>query len=117
MITIIAGCRDFNNCLVVIEAIKSSGIPISKVISGGATGVDFLGEAWAIQHHIPKQIFPANWKEYGKSAGPRRNQEMVDIADALIACWDYTSRGTLDIINKAKTKGLQVYIFDIRPYK
>ena len=35
---------------------------------------------------------------------------MADNADALIAVWDGESRGTADMIKKARDRGLRVYI-------
>lgn len=48
------------------------------VISGGAPGVDSLAAEWAHERHLPVQYFPADWDRYGRSAGPRRNQRMLD---------------------------------------
>jgi len=75
---------------------------ITEVVSGRAKTVDTLGERWANDRFIPIAYFPANWKEYGKSAGPIRNQEMIDYAEAAIYFWDGKSKGTLDCINRAK---------------
>jgi len=50
---------------------------VSEVVSGGATGADAGGEIWAKYWGIPVKVFPANWQEYGCSAGPRRNRERL----------------------------------------
>lgn len=47
---------------------------------------------------------------YGKSAGYKRNSEMAEIADALIAFWDCSSKGTKDMIDIAKNKNLLVRV-------
>ena len=81
------------------------------VISGGAKGADAIGEQWAKDHNIPVKIFPAEWGKYGKSAGFKRNQLIVDECDLVIAFWDGKSKGTADTINKAKALGKAVYVF------
>ena len=47
---------------------------------------------------------------HGRAAGPIRNKEMANNADALIAFWDGQSRGTRSMINLARKMGLQVAI-------
>ena len=55
-------------------------------------------------------IHPADWDKHGKAAGPIRNAEMAEVADALIAFWDGQSRGTANMISLAKSKGLSVAV-------
>lgn len=109
METIIAGSRGITDIQVVQRAVVLSNFEISEVVSGGARGVDALGEQWAAKHGVPVRRFPADWSQ-GPSAGPRRNQEMADYAKALIAVWDGKSRGTRDMIRRAESAGLQVYV-------
>ena len=94
-----------------MDAIKESKFKIDTVISGGARGADSLGERWANENKKELLRFPADWGKYGRAAGHIRNAEMAKNADALIAIWDGESRGTKDMINKAKKHGLQIYIF------
>jgi hypothetical protein len=108
--TIIAGCRDIFNGQYVREAIAESGFEITEVVCGGASGVDLLGKDWAEKHKIPVKMFPADWDKNGKAAGPIRNAEMANYAEALVAVWDEYSKGTKDMIDKAKAKGLKVYV-------
>lgn len=115
MRTIIAGSRHCNNMALVKLAILESGFEITEVVSGFANGVDYLGEQYSYQKGLPLKIFPANWTKYGKSAGPIRNREMADYADALIAILYPGSRGTADMIKVAKAKGLKVYVKRVSP--
>lgn len=80
------------------------------VVSGTARGVDTLGEKWATDRGLPVIKYPANWAKYGKSAGYRRNAEMAENADALVALWDGVSKGTNHMITLALDKGLFVYV-------
>ena len=72
------------------------------VISGGAPGVDKCAEVWAKGRGLATEIYPANWEQYGKSAGMIRNREMITACDRVTAFWNGKSRGTLNSINLGK---------------
>jgi len=84
---------------------------MTDVVSVGAAGVDSLGERWARENGIPVKRSPADWKAHGRAAGPIRNRQMVEYADALIALWDGTSRGAANMIGEAKARGLVLKTF------
>ena len=111
MRTIIAGSRDIIDLDVVLEAIANSGIDITTVVSGGARGVDTLGEHAAKMMGIPVTRYEAEWDVYGKSAGYKRNGVMAKNADALIAVWDGKSKGTEHMITLARLRGLKVFVW------
>jgi len=110
MRTIIAGSRDFHDYQTVVDAIEESRFTITTVISGGAKGVDALGERYAEEMNINLKIFRADWEKNGRAAGPIRNRKMAENADALIAVWDGQSRGTKNMIETATKLGLMVYV-------
>lgn len=115
MRTIIAGSRTFGprreEVLAAINKLAFSlGKPISEVVSGGAAGVDSIGEEWASSSFVslPVRRFPADWHTHGKAAGPIRNRLMAANADALILVWDGASRGSADMRRVAIEAGLTV---------
>jgi len=108
---IIAGSRSFKNHDLIDDAVDASKFSISEVVSGGARGVDKMGEEWALDTGRGLKIFPANWDKFGKSAGYRRNVEMAEYADALIAIWDGESKGTEHMINLAYQRELKVFVY------
>jgi len=113
MKVIVAGSRQLNTFDMVEEAIDDfwlMGNEITEIVSGGARGVDRLGERYAQENKIPLKVFPAEWDKHGKAAGAIRNDQMANYADALIAVWDEVSRGTGHMINSARRKGLLVYV-------
>lgn len=110
MKVIIAGARDINNYEMVCRAVKLSGFDITEVVCGCASGVDSLGKRWAEEHKIPVREFPAAWSQYGRAAGPIRNGQMADYADALIAIPSKFSTGTHDMIKQAQNKRLLVFV-------
>lgn len=110
MKVIIAGGRDITDYNLVLEAIKQSQYFIDEVVSGMAPGVDTLAIQYATENNLPLAEFHADWKKYGKSAGPIRNRQMADYAHALIAIWDGESRGTKNMIEEANKRNLHVYV-------
>jgi SLOG family YspA-like protein len=116
MRVIIAGSRCFVDIYLVRSAMReffrAHGAPDEEtiVVSGGAPGVDQLGERWAEENGCDVVRYPADWKNQGKAAGPIRNRLMAENADALCAIWDGKSRGTKNMIEEAKKRGLKTYI-------
>ena len=86
----------------------------TEIVSGGAMGVDRMAWQYALVKKIKYKEFPADWKAYGKIAGPMRNTQIIDYADVIITFWDYSSTGTRDSIEKAKTSGKKLIVIDIR---
>ena len=80
------------------------------IVSGAAQGADRLGERYARERGYTIDSHPADWNTHGKAAGPIRNAQMANSADALIAFWNGKSHGTKSMINIAKTKGLYVRV-------
>lgn len=107
MRVIIAGGRDFDDYEAVCRAVEQSGFDMTEVISGGATGADELGEWWAYQHGVPFGRCSADWERWGHAAGPIRNREMADMADALIALPG--GRGTADMVRQMRKRGKPVH--------
>jgi hypothetical protein len=82
-----------------------------EIVSGDHyKGADKLGIKYANERGLDLIKFPADWDSYGKAAGPKRNSKMASYADALIAFWDGKSRGTNNMIQLAKQKGLRVKV-------
>lgn len=110
MKVIIAGSRHLLiNSRTIDGIVKASGFEITEVVSGHCRGIDTDGEYWARRHEIPTKLFPADWKQWGKSAGPIRNNEMAQYAEALILIWDGRSKGSFDVLNRAKQYHLKIH--------
>lgn len=110
MKTIIAGGRDFNDSVYMEQCLEEHNI--TEVVCGKAKGADTQGENWGIAHNVPIKEFPAEWNRYGRGAGPIRNEQMGDYAEALIAFWDGRSKGTHNMIKYARNKGLHVTVYN-----
>ena len=100
---LIAGSRDIPEALFWNLAHHSKILPKStEIISGGARGVDQLGEKWAVQHNIPCTVIIPDWDRFGRGAGMIRNTELVSRCDGAFILWNWESKGTQDTINKLK---------------
>lgn len=116
MKVIIAGSRNIKKFSHLEEAMKiatEKGLRPTQIVSGGARGVDTMGETWAVKNGVEIRRFPAEWERFGISAGHRRNRQMGDYADALVALWDGESKGTKGMIDYAKEKRLLIFVFII----
>ena len=109
MRVIIAGGRDFDNWLLLCNVLDGYG-NITQIVSGAARGADQMGERYAQGRSLPVARFPANWDLYGKRAGFLRNVEMANNADALVAFWDGSSRGTKHMIDTGRKCRLLVSV-------
>jgi len=111
---IIAGGRNFHNTSWSFDKmdaiLKNKFADGITIVSGCANGADKVGEAYAVSRELNLAKYPADWDKYGKSAGYKRNTQMAENADALIAFWDGQSKGTKHMIDIATAKGLQVRI-------
>lgn len=71
---------------------------LDTIVSGGAKGIDTIAVQVADNWGIKSEIYPADWKQYGKSAGIIRNKQIVEAADKVMAFWDGESKGTKNTI-------------------
>lgn len=110
MKVIIAGGREITDYELLLKAVLNAGFDITAVVSGGAKGADSLGERFAEETGLELFKFPAHWEEYGRAAGPIRNETMAKFGDALIALWDGKSRGTKNMIDRATAHGLKIHV-------
>jgi hypothetical protein len=110
MKTIIAGSRTAIDPKILKNALVKCPFSVTSVVCGKARGADTLGELYARENDLELFEYPANWDKFGKSAGYKRNEEMAQNAEALIALWDGESRGTKHMIDLANKYNLTVFI-------
>lgn len=105
---IIAGGRDFNDYnllqletqrFLVEQQFKPSQVTI---ISGHAKGADMMGEVFAHKYKFNLEIYPADWNQFGKRAGPIRNEEMAKFGTHLLLFWDGQSKGSKNMLENAQ---------------
>ena len=89
---------------------------VDTIISGGASGVDSLAEEFADKNRLSKYIIRPNYELYGRAAPLRRNEVMVDMADAVLVIWDGRSRGAKYTATYARRKKKLLQLFEV-PYE
>lgn len=80
------------------------------IVEGGAWGVDRHARTYAESRDIPYYTEEAEWDKLGRSAGHIRNALMGDLANELIAIWNWSSTGTESMIKIGIRKGLKVLV-------
>jgi hypothetical protein len=107
---IIAGSHTFTDYQRLCQVFAPERYRITQVITGGARGADQLGYRWAWKHAVRHQLFRADWERFGKSAGVRRNFQMAQAGDVLLAFWDEQSPGTRHLITCMQELGKPVVV-------
>ncbi len=112
---VIAGCRDYNDyneakCYIDFCLSNMRKEHDIIIISGGAGGADAIGERYAEENGFRVEKYPADWKTYGRSAGPKRNKQMAEVSDYVICFWDEKSKGTKSMIDYARKCGKPIKI-------
>lgn len=83
---------------------------VTEIVSGGAKGVDTVARNFALENSIKLTEFLPDYKSYGRAAPLKRNLEIIDYADEILAFWDGKSRGTKFVISNAKKKNKKVTV-------
>ena len=110
MRVLICGGRKFDDLELLTEALDliDDANNITVVIHGAAKGADELGGLWGEISNKQVLAFPADWEKYGrKSAGPIRNQQMIDEGYPEVIIAFPGGSGTYDM----KIRGRQNDIF------
>lgn len=105
-IVLVCGGRDYRDYKRIREVL--SGIEIDCIVHGGATGADLLAGEWAAGKGKPFIVVPANWKAYGKGAGPVRNAWMLRYIKVTRVVAFPGGRGTAHMVNLAREAGIPV---------
>ena len=99
------------------QAPAEIGRTITCIIQGGASGADRGAEMWAKSERRCSCItYPANWKKYGKRAGPIRNQRMIDEGKPDLVVAFPGGKGTADMVQRARNSFIKVLeVRHVRP--
>lgn len=123
---LVCGGRDYDDIervYGVLDAIHTR-LPITHIISGGASGADSIGEAWSDERPVYLLRFPAAWTDletppvvkryrrdgtaYNAAAGGIRNQRMLDEGKPHLVVAFPGGSGTADMVRRALKAGVAV---------
>lgn len=112
---IIAGSRTFGDyglLAKVCDHMLQNQSEVEIVSGKEPKGADKLGELYAEENGYNIRPFIAHWAQFGNAAGPMRNKQMAEYADALIAFWngDTVKSGTYNMICVARNAGLKIKV-------
>ena len=112
---LVFGGRDFHDAEAMESTLRRHLQPEDVIVHGGARGADALAGdiAGRVMGHAV-EVHPADLHKHGKSAGPIRNQEMLD-SGIDFAIGMPGGRGTQDMaerLRKASVSFVQVEPFD-----
>lgn len=111
---IVAGSRDLtsDDYPIVADAIdrwlREHGYPDVVIVEGGSRGADALAAQYCRVRLVAHRRENAGWAKHGRAAGPFRNQKMIDDADGLVVVRFPDSRGSADVLQRAKRKGIPI---------
>lgn len=108
---LVCGGREFGDEDRVFRAlsrIEEDRGPITCIIHGGATGADSLAAEYANRNRIKAVRFEANWRKYGRRAGPYRNQRMIDEGKPDLVLAMPGGKGTADMVARARAHHIEV---------
>jgi len=117
MRVLVCGDRNWTNRASIysqLQLLRKLHVGPITVIEGGANGADTLAKSCAWQLQMDVEEYPADWARFGKSAGPKRNQLMLDTGIHKVLAFHpdlSKSKGTKDMVNRAAQAGVPVFIF------
>jgi hypothetical protein len=112
---LVTGSRTWCDDAAIHTALRARGRPGDTLVTGGCPrGADAIAErCWrGLAGQRPTETWPARWDTWGRSAGPRRNQAMVESLtpdrDLVLAFIHRGSRGASQCARAAEQAGLTV---------
>lgn len=88
---------------------------VTEIVSGGAKGADALAREFAIEHGIKLTEFLPEYNRYKRGAPLKRNIQIAEYADKVLAFWDGKSRGTKFVIDYCKNNNIPVEVIIVNP--
>jgi hypothetical protein len=131
MRVLVCGSRDWIDRAVIVAVLEGLRVQavdqfeVLTVIEGCATGADRVAHEWWDTHSdepaewVEHEHHPADWRWHGKSAGPIRNGQMLEAKPDVV--WAFVtkpleeSRGTADMVRRARAAGIPTYVVATDP--
>lgn len=111
--TVVTGGRDYEHQKRLYRILDFLS-PTSVAQGGCPTGADYFARLWCYDRKVPCVNYPADWKTYGRRAGPKRNQFMLEDYNPHLVVAFKGQNGTADCV--ARAIALQYFVWDLRQY-
>ena len=85
-------------------------VGVTEIVSGGARGIDTCAREYAGANGLKLTEFLPDYKRYGRGAPLKRNLQIIEYADEVLAFWDGQSRGTKYVIEQCKKRNKKVTV-------
>ena len=85
-----------------------------EIVSGGAVGVDSCAAEYAKRTDVRLTEFLPEYNRFGRGAPLKRNLQIIEYSDEVIAFWDGSSNGTKYVIDQCKRLGKKVTVHIIK---
>lgn len=110
---LICGSRDYSYRRAIRSMLRrAKRVGYDTVIEGEARGADSIAAEEARSLGLEVHPYPAFWNDFGKSAGFRRNQQMLDEGKPGLVIYFSNdlanSKGTADMVRRAHKAGVPV---------
>ena len=83
----------------------------TEIVSGGACGIDSCARAYAMKTGMKLTEFLPEYEKYGRQAPLKRNLQIIEYSDLILAFWDGQSRGTRHVIDHSRMQNKPVRIY------
>jgi len=104
---------DYDSIKRFVASVKAK-YPDTVIIQGECKGADLMAKQAAIELGLEHIDFPADWNKYDNKAGPIRNTQMLVEGKPDVVVAFHTdikhSKGTKDMVSKAKKAGIRVIL-------
>ena len=109
---IVCGGRDFTDLHLMDTTLTLlvRELELTTIVTGGARGADMMAHRWAKHHGIAAPIEFAEWTKHGKSAGPKRNQAMLDRHPVQVVIAFPGGNGTADMVRRSRVAGIPIIV-------
>jgi ribA/ribD-fused uncharacterized protein len=118
MILLVCGGRNFTDAEYAIPRFHRVHLetPVTRLVCGMADGGDKLAYEWAKIHNIPVDEYRPDWKQFGRTAGPLRNEDMLREGKPDTVLGLPGGNGTAHMLSIARTAGVRVIEYQRRNF-
>lgn len=110
MRVLVCGGRYYNDYTRLSNTLRDYDIDV--LIHGAASGADSLADFYGKNDNLIIQRYPADWKKYGRSAGYKRNAQMLEEGKPDLVIAFPGGKGTAMMIDIARKAGVEVVVVE-----